>query len=207
MLMFKTIATMAERLNLVTHIKDRASEIYKKVVVGDQKSTIRGRNRDAVSAACLFIACQENSSRDRRTLKEISTVANGATKKSIGHEIAKIENQMKAELGVGLEKEVAHAGNYVTRFCHKIGMTMQAIKATQEAVQKSEELDIRRNPASVAAAVMFMIARLSKIDDEKKLLGDISLAAGVAENTIRNACKDIHPHASRLIPDWYAKCV
>ncbi|PIA31462.1 hypothetical protein AQUCO_04900040v1 [Aquilegia coerulea] len=200
MLIFKTIATMSERLNLVTHIKDRANEIYKKVVVGDQKKKIiKGRNRDAVSAACLFIACgQEHST---RTLNEIWTVANGVTKKSIGHEIVKIEKHLKAELGV--EKEVVNAGNYVTRFCHKLGMTIQAIKATQEAVQKLEDFDIRRNPATLAAGVIFMISRLSKIDDEKKLLGDISLATGVAENTIRNACKDLHPYASRLIPEWY----
>lgn len=36
--------------------QDRASEIYKKVE--DQKS-IRGRNQDAILAACLYIACRQ----------------------------------------------------------------------------------------------------------------------------------------------------
>ncbi|KAK2641190.1 hypothetical protein Ddye_022953 [Dipteronia dyeriana] len=53
------------------------------------------------------------------------------------------------------------------RFCSNLGMTNQAVKAAQEAVQKSEELDIRRSPISVAAAIIYMITQLS---DDKKLL-------------------------------------
>lgn len=36
--------------------KDRANEIYKKVE--DQKP-LRGRNQDAILAACLYIACRQ----------------------------------------------------------------------------------------------------------------------------------------------------
>ncbi|OIW11462.1 hypothetical protein TanjilG_26828 [Lupinus angustifolius] len=63
-LAFKTIATMSDRLGLVATIKDRANEIYKRVE--DQKSS-RGRNQDALLAACLYIACrQEDKARTRR---------------------------------------------------------------------------------------------------------------------------------------------
>ncbi|KAL0359553.1 UNVERIFIED_CONTAM: Transcription initiation factor IIB-2 [Sesamum angustifolium] len=55
-LAFKSIATMSDRLGLVATIKDRANEIYKKVE--DQKSS-RGRNQDAILAACLYIACRQ----------------------------------------------------------------------------------------------------------------------------------------------------
>lgn len=37
-------------------LKDRANEIYKRVE--DQKSS-RGRNQDALLAACLYIACRQ----------------------------------------------------------------------------------------------------------------------------------------------------
>ncbi|KAL5719906.1 hypothetical protein ACHQM5_012632 [Ranunculus cassubicifolius] len=46
-------------------------------------------------------------------------------------------------------------------------MTNQTVKAAQEVVQKSEELDIRRSPISVAAAVIYMVTQLS---DDRKLL-------------------------------------
>ncbi|PQQ04890.1 hypothetical protein Pyn_24999 [Prunus yedoensis var. nudiflora] len=65
-LAFKTIATMSDRLGLVATIKDRANEIYKRVE--DQKSS-RGRNHDALLAACLYIACRQEDK--PRTVKEI----------------------------------------------------------------------------------------------------------------------------------------
>jgi len=36
-------------------------------------------------------------------------------------------------------------------------------------------------------------------------VADISVATGVAEGTIRNSYKDLYPHVSKIIPNWYAK--
>ncbi|XP_057535236.1 transcription initiation factor IIB-2 [Amaranthus tricolor] len=196
-LAFKTIATMADRLGLVSTIKDRASEIYKKVE--DQKSS-RGRNQDAILAACLYIACRQEDK--PRTVKEICSVANGATKKEIGRAKEYIVKQLEVEMGKAVDMGTIHAGDFLRRFCSNLGMNNQAMKAAQEAVQKSEEIDIRRSPISIAAAVIYIITQLS---EEKKPLKDISLATGVAEGTIRNAYKDLYPHISKIIPTWYAK--
>lgn len=49
--------------------KDRANEIYKKVE--DQKP-LRGRNQDAILAACLYIACRQEDK--PRTVKGIARV-------------------------------------------------------------------------------------------------------------------------------------
>lgn len=196
-LAFKTIATMADRLGLVSTIKDRASEIYKKVE--DQKSS-RGRNQDAILAACLYIACRQEDK--PRTVKEICSVANGATKKEIGRAKEYIMKQLEVEMGQAVDIGTIHAGDFLRRFCSNLGMNNQAMKAAQEAVQKSEEIDIRRSPISIAAAVIYIITQLS---EEKKPLRDISLATGVAEGTIRNAYKDLYPHISKIIPNWYAK--
>ncbi|CAA7410723.1 unnamed protein product [Spirodela intermedia] len=202
-LAFRTIANMADRLGLVATIKDRANEIYKKV---EDLKSIRGRNQDAILAACLYIACRQE---DRpRTVKEICSVANGATKKEIGRAKEFIIRQLEVEMGQSMEMGTIHAGDFLRRFCSHLGMTNQAVKAAQEAVQKSEELDIRRSPISVAAAVIYMITQLSedkKSTDDKKLLRDISIATGVAEGTIRNSYKDLYPYASRLIPASFAK--
>ncbi|XP_023881775.1 transcription initiation factor IIB [Quercus suber] len=194
---FKAIASMSDRLGLVATIKDRANEIYKKVE--DQKP-LRGRNQDAILAACLYIACRQEDK--PRTVKEICSVANGATKKEVGRAKEFIVKQLEVEMGQSMEMGTIHAGDFLRRFCSHLGMTNQAVKAAQEAVQKSEELDIRRSPISVAAAVIYMITQLS---DDKKLLKDISLSTGVAEGTIRNSYKDLYPYAVRLIPSWCAK--
>ncbi|KAG6526308.1 hypothetical protein ZIOFF_016291 [Zingiber officinale] len=188
--------------------KDRANEIYKKV---EDLKSVKGRNQDAILAACLYIACRQEDK--PRTVKditdkiftirlEICSVANGATKKEIGRAKEFIVKQLEVEMGQSMEMGTIHAGDFLRRFCSHLGMTNQAVKAAQEAVQKSEELDIRRSPISVAAAIIYMITQLS---DEKKPLKDISLATGVAEGTIKNSYKDLYPYASRIIPTFYAK--
>ncbi|XVF09179.1 hypothetical protein REPUB_Repub07fG0069400 [Reevesia pubescens] len=183
-------------LGLVTTIKDRANEIYKKVE--DQK-LLRGRNQDAIMAACLYIACrQENKP---RTVKEICSVVNGTTKREIGRAKEFIVKHLELEMGQSMEIGTIHAGDYMRRFCSNLGMTNQEVKAAQEAVQKSEELDIRRSPISIAAAIIYIISQLS---DDKKPLKDISVVTRVAEGTIRNSFKDLSPHLSGLIPAWYA---
>ncbi|CAN1173369.1 Transcription initiation factor IIB-2 [Linum perenne] len=191
-LAFKTIATMSDRLGLVATIKDRANEIFKRVE--DQKSS-RGRNQDALLAACLYIACRQEDK------PQICSVANGATKKEIGRAKEYIVKQLGLETGQSVEMGTIHAGDFMRRFCSNLGMTNQAMKAAQESVQKSEEFDIRRSPISIAAAVIYIITQLS---DDKKPLRDISLATGVAEGTIRNSYKDLYPHVSKIIPVWYA---
>ncbi|KAK4378012.1 hypothetical protein RND71_004308 [Anisodus tanguticus] len=139
---------------------DRANEIYKKVE--DQKSS-RGRNQDAILAACLYIACRQEDK--PRTVKEICSVANGATKKEIGRAKEYIVKQLELEMGQSMEMGTIHAGNFMRRFCSNLGMTNQTVKAAQEAVKKSEEFDIRRSPISIAAAVIYIVTQLS---EEKK---------------------------------------
>ncbi|KAK0586900.1 hypothetical protein LWI29_034995 [Acer saccharum] len=59
----------------------------------------------------------------------------------------------------------------------------------------------RRSPISVAAAVIYIITQLS---NDTKPLKDISIVTRLAKGTIKNSYKDLHPHLSRIIPDWFA---
>ncbi|GAA0170664.1 general transcription factor [Lithospermum erythrorhizon] len=195
---FKAIASMVDRLSLVATIKDRASEIYKRLE--DQKCT-RGRNLDALVAACIFIACRQESK--PRTVKEICSIANGASKKEIGRAKEFIVKQLKVEMGESMEMGTIHAGDFMRRFCSNLGMRHEEMKVVQETVQKAEEFDIRRSPISIAAAIIYIITQLSP--DTKKPLRDISNATTVAEGTIKNAYRDLYPHVTKIIPEWYAK--
>ncbi|KAK1298662.1 Transcription initiation factor IIB [Acorus calamus] len=181
------------RLGLVGTIKDRACEIYKRV---EDRKSLKGKNQVAVVAACLYIACRQE---DRPcTFKEICSVANGATMKEFGQAKSYIEKQLKMEMGQSLEMGAIHAGDFLRRFCSHLGMSNKEVKAAQEAVQKSEELDI-----SKSALKEFMLIFNPAGGNVPHM--DISLATGVAEGTIRNAYKDLYPHASKLIPASYAK--
>lgn len=119
-------------------LQDRASEIYKRLE--DQKCT-RGRNLDALVAACIYIACRQEGK--PRTVKgaaeilsghvafllvyftvyevdkmsgillEICSIANGATKKEIGRAKEFIVKQLKVEMGESMEMGTIHAGDYL----------------------------------------------------------------------------------------------
>ncbi|XP_058009423.1 transcription initiation factor IIB-like [Hevea brasiliensis] len=147
---FEAIASMADGLSIVQPVKIRANEIYKNVV--EQKSC-KGRNLNVILAACLFIACRESKS--PRTLKEICSVADRVSRKELNRTIETIKKHL--EIGTG----TLHASELVRRFCSHLGMKNQAMKAVQEAVENSEEIDIRRNPKSILAAIIYIVAQLS----------------------------------------------
>ena len=68
---FRGIADLADRLGLVATVRDQAKETFKKL--DDAKACPRGhRNRDAVYAACLYIACRNLGM--PRTYKELASV-------------------------------------------------------------------------------------------------------------------------------------
>ncbi|KAI3853569.1 hypothetical protein MKW98_025086 [Papaver atlanticum] len=189
---FKAIGVMSERLGLVSTIKDLANEIYKKME--DVKGS-KGRNKDALMAACLYTACKRLEK--PRTMKEIHSVANGATRKEIGRAKLDISKHLEDSRDEGCTKPV----EFVKRFCSNLGMSNKASKAAQEAVDKTADCDIRRNPITVAASIIYMIAQLS---GERRHIPDVSDATGVAQGTIRSSYKDIYPHAAKLVPAWFA---
>lgn len=151
-------------------------------------------------AACIYIACRQEGK--PRTVKEICSIVAGATKKEIGRAKEFIVKQLKVEMGESMEMGTIHAGDYLRRFCSNLGMSNEEVKAVQETVQKAGDFDIRRSPISIAAAIIFMVTQLA---ESKKPLRDISIATTVAEGTIKNAYRDLYPHAARIIPEWYAK--
>ncbi|PRQ53386.1 putative transcription factor TFIIB [Rosa chinensis] len=188
---FASIASKASMLGLMNTVVSRAQQIYKEA---DDKKFCRGRKDEALTTACLFLACQEEGF--PRTLKEVATVGNGATKK----EINKIKEQLKKVLEI--DSKIIHAEDLTRRSCSSIGMKHQGMKAVNETLEKLKEYDIRRTPKSVLAAVMYMTVQLS---NDVTSLKEVSQAADVAVGTTKKTYKDLYPYASRIIPSWFAK--
>ncbi|OMO73291.1 Transcription factor TFIIB [Corchorus capsularis] len=186
---FKMIENMADNLGLVRTIKDRACEIFKNV---EDNKSCRGRNLKATVAATLYIACKELKL--SRTLKEISRVADGVAMKEISRTVEVIKKRMEVETGGVQPAEL------VRRFCSKLNMNYQAIKA----VEAVENFDIRRNPKSILAAIIYMIDQVS---GSARSFKEIAIAAEVAEGTVKKSYNDVAPHASTLIPKWYPQQV
>ncbi|KAL6181549.1 hypothetical protein ACLB2K_048204 [Fragaria x ananassa] len=215
---YESIAEVANRLGLGATIKsgdltifplvykDRASDIYKKVI--DQKP-LKYKTPAAVVAACVYVACrQESNPRTVKVHEEFSKLcgfqpemcsANGAKTK----EVVRVKDFiMKYLVTEGQEIVIVHAADFLRHFCSVLGMSNIEVMAAQETVKNSEELAIRRSPISLAAVVIYIIAQLS---NDKKAIRDVALVTRVAEATIRNSYKDVYPHLSEVIPTWFAK--
>lgn len=57
---------MCEAISLPKNIIDTSKQLFKRV---DEEKLLRGKNQDAIIAACIFIACRQG--RVSRTFKEI----------------------------------------------------------------------------------------------------------------------------------------
>lgn len=185
---FRTIAEMSDRINLPRNIVDRANTLFK--VVHDGKS-LKGRSNDAISAACLYIACRQEGV--PRTFKEIVAVST-ISKKEIGRCFKLI---LKAHEDTNVE--LITTGDFMSRFCGLLDVPRDVQKAATFIAKKASDLDIAagRSPISVAAAAIYMASQASV---DKKSQREIADVAGVADVTIRQSYKLLLPRASELFP-------
>ncbi|EEC82109.1 hypothetical protein OsI_26126 [Oryza sativa Indica Group] len=202
---FDAIAGMASRLGLADKVSDRAKEVLRKLE--EARACPKGRSRDALYAACLHAACRVEGA--PRTLKELiaATSDAAATKRDLGKFINAIKRHLGMEErgqdqaadmkasggGVGV---VVRAGDYLHRYGSAVGMSGQEASAARRAAGRLDSLDVRRNPQSIAAAIVYMAAQGSS--GVRKSVREVSAATGVSESTIKDAYKDLCPHAALL---------
>ncbi|XP_074274086.1 transcription initiation factor IIB-2-like [Silene latifolia] len=214
---FAKLGNMVDHLGLVDTIRDRGCELFKKIFHVNKQKACRGRNINAILGACLLVACQQKNL--PRTVKEICSLINdeNATKKEVMRVKSFIMKQLVnfggdgdgdgAVEGIG---RTIRAGDLVRRFCSNLGISNNRVMkaALETAIKCEDEVDLRRSPISVAAAVVYMVIQLN--GDEKKAqarlrrsLKEIATVMKVGESTLRNTYKDLYPYATKIVPSWY----
>lgn len=184
---FKEISTMADRINLTKTIVDRANLLFKQVHDG---KALKGRSNDAISSACLYIACRQEGV--PRTFKEICAISK-VSKKEIGRCFKLILKALETNV------ETITTGDFMSRFCSNLGLSQTVRVAATHIAKTAVAMDIvpGRSPISIAAAAIYMASQASA---EKKSQKEISDIAGAADVTIRQAYKLMIPHAKELFP-------
>ncbi|XP_071450756.1 transcription initiation factor IIB isoform X2 [Hetaerina americana] len=185
---FREINNMADRINLPRTIVDRSNNLFKQVHDG---RNLKGRSNDAIASACLYIACRQEGV--PRTFKEICAVSK-ISKKEIGRCFKLILKALETSV------DLITTGDFMSRFCSNLGLPNMVQRAATHIARKAVELDIvpGRSPISVAAAAIYMASQASDDKRSHKEIGDI---AGVADVTIRQSYKLMHPNASHLFPE------
>ncbi|KAJ0252998.1 hypothetical protein HA466_0121030 [Hirschfeldia incana] len=190
-------------LDLITGVEFRACEIVSRFDGDISKKLRRGKQLRALCAASVSTACRELKL--SRTLKEISTVANGVSLKDINKASMAIKRLLRSDQDGAVSdapQVIMKTGELVRRFCSKLDISERERKAIREAVEMAENFDIRRNPKSVLAAIIFMICQLSQT--KQRPIREIAMASEVVETTIKKSANGMYPYPSKIIPKWYA---
>ena len=192
----KMISTMADRIGLPQVIRGKAAHLMKEV---EGHKLVKGRNPEGLVAACLYIACrQENVP---RTLREITSLTDGVTKKEIG----KSSKAILQILGPSVNVNVISGGDFLTRFCSNLRLPMEVERAAKHISDQAAELDLAggKSPISIAATAIYMASQMTS--DHKRTLKDISDVVGVSETTIRLAYKSLYPMREKLVTTDFLK--
>jgi transcription initiation factor TFIIB len=200
------IADMAARLGVAPGVRDRALEVFRlmEAVKGRTHhyyTKSAGRSGDALYAACIHVACRAAGA--PRTFKELAAATRdgAAARKDIGRLLGLIRKRLGDEAcGEAMDIGVVRSADYMERFGKTLGMGEAEVRAVQEAARRmQDQLDVRRNPDSTAAAIIYMaMERRAPGDGDRKSIRDVSAATGVAENTIKQAYRELYQHAHLL---------
>ncbi|CAL4894687.1 unnamed protein product [Urochloa decumbens] len=212
----RAITDMASKLGIAPGVLDRALEVFRRMEEAKGKSHHYytkggGRSGDALYAACIYVACRRAGA--PRTFKELAAATRdgAAARKDIGRLITLIRRRLGDDEAAGGGGEeggcgggimgmgVVRAADYMERFGARLGMGEEEVRAVQEAARRmQDQLDVRRNPDSTAAAIIYMAMERRPGAARSGSIKDVSAATGVADNTIKQAYRELYPHAQLL---------
>eukprot|EP01135_Chromosphaera_perkinsii_P010475 Nk52_evm1s2137 gene=Nk52_evmTU1s2137 len=193
----KMISQMGDRIGLPQAIRGRASHLMKEV---DGHKLVKGRNPEGLVAACLHLACRMEGV--PRTLKEISSLTNGVTKKEIGKSSKAIQTIIGSAMSVG----VIDGGDYLTRFCSNLSLPMEVERIAKYIMERAKTLDLSggKSPLSIAGTALYMASQITGAQN-KRSLKEVGAIVGVSETTIRLAYKGLYPQRDKLFTPEFMK--
>jgi len=169
---------LSEKLHVSATIKELAAVLYRKALDED---LIRGRSIAAIVTASLYVACR--LTKTPKTLNDVVKVSS----RSRG-EVSRAYRLLVSTLDVEVPSH--DASSYVSRFAEKAHISGKvqgvAFKILRRA--KRKRITVGKDPAGVAAAVLYIACQLERENLTQK---DIAQIAGITEVTVRNRKKEI----------------
>ncbi len=186
---FRHLDTLKDKLGLSYAIVEKTAYIYRKAY---ERQLPRGKTISGVLAAAMYFACRDMGA--PRTLKEIATISNIKRK-----DIARNYRMLVFKLDIKIP--VIDPMTCIVRIANRVGLSdktkRQAIRLMNAIAEEETVLSAGKNPMAFAASILYLASIATKDDDQIRQKG-LAEAAGVTEVTIRNICKSLRPHASRI---------
>ncbi|TXT09108.1 hypothetical protein VHUM_02582 [Vanrija humicola] len=185
---FGRIGEMCDSMQLPRAVVESAQHVY---VIADEAKVAKGKNDDAVIAACIIFACRAAGA--ERSFREVTKVTR-VSKSELGRVFTNVRSAVMAEnarKGItedktrqGLSNSNNSAEGLLGRFCNYLDLGNAIFNASKHiavaAVAKSA-ID-GRSPLSIAAGVLYFTTILFEKSTPSKDIADI---AGVSESTIK----------------------
>lgn len=182
---FGRVSEMCDAMQLPRSVVDGAQHAF---MIGDRARISRGKNDDAVIAACIIYACRAAGA--ERSFREVCKVTK-VSKSELGRVFTLLRTAVQAENAAkgishpqGLSSANQSAEGLLGRFCNYLDLGNAIYNASKHiatvAVAKSA-ID-GRSPLSIAAGVLFFTTILFEKATTAKEVADI---AGVSESTIK----------------------
>lgn len=165
---------IGERVHLSSDVRLQAAEIYAEAV---QQGLIEGRRTEDVINAIVCLATRQVG--EPIPINRIAS-RTGENPQSIG----KLTKQLQRELEIQDTECLPEA--YVEGICGALGCEEATVTSAITLAQASQKagLSIGRNPAGVAAAVIYLV------ECEERTQKEVAAAAGVSRETVRVRVKE-----------------
>lgn len=172
------IRAIVDRLSLPKYIKDQAYAIYEKAV---NKDLCIGRNKESILHASIYAVCKQNSI--PKTALEITEYSDIEEK-----QLLKAYSLLQKELGV--KAQLTDPIDILPRFVSNLGLSHKCLTKAMQLMQKIKGTAVYsgKNPKSIAAALIYISAKLCKEKISQRLIAN---EMGVMEVTIRKRYKEI----------------
>ncbi|KAJ2683732.1 transcription initiation factor IIB [Coemansia spiralis] len=183
---YKEISALCDAFDIPKTIVDIAKQLYKKV---DDNNLQRGKNNDAIIAACIFLACRQDNA--PRTFKEICALTKVDRK-----DIARVFKFLKSKLGANTG--TTSSNDLIARFCSNLNLDQDTWRIARLLTEKAKDMEhiSGKSPLSIASACIYMASHLVGDGRDARSISDI---AGVGEATIKTTYKILYANRRDLL--------
>ena len=179
---------LAIRMKLPSSVKGRADSIAKSVA---SMRSCRLASRAVLAAAALYVACRE--CREPVTLRELAATT-GTDARQVGRCYATILERMHiTRPGLGDRQ-------YVHRLALSRPLSAEVYEVSEDIIGRAARAGLGgRNPMTLAAAALYLACCSM---GEKITQAEVSDAAGIGEESVRECCKAIRAYEG-VVAAWH----
>ncbi len=181
-------------------IVDEAIKLYK---MAAEKEIVKGRSINALVEGALYAIIKKHAipinldrlasaiAEIRKSKKEPLNVDIRALKKQVKSEILKNYNLLRSKIGGDYFTIQAETAPYIDKYCKDLHVSDDVRRLAREIfkIAKERRLTVGRNPSGIAAAAIYVAAKLLRRRDIQQR--KVAKQAGITEVTLRNRSREL----------------